>query len=432
MKALALLLALSAPASAAPDWAALGRETKEHLVNLIRIDTSNPPGNEIAAAYYLKGVLDPAGIANEILVATGTRASLVARVKGAGSKRPLLLICHTDVVPAEAKDWSVPPFAAVEKDGYLYGRGAGDIKSMCAAELVVLLELKRQNAALARDVIFLAQADEESGAADSHALWLTKNHAAKISAELGINEGGFTLWKDGRIASFELQVAEKRYVDLKLVARGPTGHSSLPNDKNAVHALVRAAARLSEWKAPRELTPAAAATLAGGAMTAGSPEAEALQRDTCAVTILKAGYKSNVVPAEAQAEVNCRLLPGRALAPFLAEIKRVIAEPAVEVRYEGPAFGTLADMPFDHPFVADIQAAAREAAPGAPVRPYMSIWSTDAGAYRSLGIKVYGLDPPLTLEDVEGVHGNDERIPLAAIEPYTKLLYLLTQRSAGR
>ena len=455
MLAAALLLTLSAAQGrAAPDWAALGRDAAQMTAELIRLDTSNPPGNEVLAAEHLKAALAAEGIDGVLLTSTGTRTSLVARLKGDGTARPLLHICHTDVVPADRAGWTVDPFGAVEKDGLLYGRGAADIKSMCGAQFVVMRELKRSGVRLKRDVIFLAQADEESGEPDRHAVWLTARHWDLLDAEYAVNEGGFSLWKDGAIGRLDLQCAEKRYVDLKLLARGTPGHASIPNADNPVHALARAVARLSAWTPPFEpselavgtvraqagvepLKTAAAGLTGKDAKAAAarvaklSPELGALLRDTCAATVLKAGYKSNVVPGEAEAAVNCRLLPGRDLNVFLDELRAVLAEPSVSVKYLGPPLDAIPAMPFDGPFVEALKAAAAEAAPGAPVTPFLSPWSTDAEVFRSRGVKVYGLDPPLRLEDKERAHGNDERIPVAALTPYTRLLYLLTLKLAA-
>ncbi|TBR17831.1 M20/M25/M40 family metallo-hydrolase [bacterium] len=458
MRALLLAALLAEPAAAAePDWAALGKDATRVTAELIRLDTSNPPGNEILAAEYLKGALEAEGIAGDILTSTGTRSSFVARLKGDGSARPLLHICHTDVVPANGAGWTVDPFAAVEKDGLLYGRGAADIKSMCGAQLVVLRELKRRNIALKRDVIFLAQADEESGEPDRHAVWLAAHHWGELDAEYGVNEGGSTLWEGGRIARLDLQCAEKRYVDLKLVARGTPGHASIPNATNPVHALSRAVARLSEWAPPFETSELAVQTVRSAAApgpaalreaAAGltgkdakasaakvaklAPELGALLRDTCAATVFKAGYKSNVVPADAEADVNCRLLPGRDLNAFLTELRAVLAEPSVSVKYLGPPLDAIPAMPFDGPFVEALKSAAAEAAPGAPVSAFLSPWSTDAEVFRARGVKVYGIDPPLRPEDKDRAHGNDERLPVAGMEPYTRLLYLLTVKLAAR
>lgn len=448
--ALALLLALGAHA-AEPDWEALGADAARLAAELIRLDTSNPPGHELLAARHLEAELAKDGVAGLILTSTGTRASYLARLKGDGSKRPLLHICHTDVVPADPKAWSVDPFSGAVRDGLLYGRGAADVKSMCAAQAVVLRELKRRGVGLKRDVLFLAQADEESGEPDRHAVWLTATHWEKLDAEYAVNEGGFSLWEGTRIARVDLQCAEKRYVDLRLVAKGTPGHASIPNAANPVHALARAVARLSEWAPPFEPSALGAATVRAQAAAgpaalkdaaAGlggrepakaaaevarlAPELGALLRDTCAATVLKAGYKSNVVPGDAEAAVNCRLLPGRDLAAFLAEVRRVVAEPSVTVEYLGPPLGNIPEMPFDGEFVAALKAAAAEAAPGAPVTPFLSPWSTDAEVFRSRGVKVYGVDPPLRLEDKERAHGDDERIPVAAFAPYVRLLYRLT------
>lgn len=461
--AVIVLAALSASAQAAgiPDeaWRTAEREALAHLKALIRIDTSNPPGNEILAARYLRDALSRDGIRSELLISSGTRGSLVARLPGSGRKRPLLIICHTDVVPADRSKWSVDPFGAVEKDGYLYGRGAADIKGMCAAELTVMSLLRRHQVSLDRDVIFLAQADEESGGSDRHLDWLIDKHFDKLDAEFGINEGGFILWRDGRIAAIDLQCGEKQYLDLNLSVRGKAGHSSKPGREDAVHVLVRALGRLADWEPEFEFPEVSMAYLravredsspelrreinrllgaegkarsaAARAIAGLSPEHGAILKDTCAVTILKAGYKSNVIPATAEAVVNCRLLPGSDVARFVSSLQDVMREPGVEVGYTRPKFPSPPAMPIDSELFRAVENAAGELAPGAPVRPYMAAWSTDSLAFRARGVKVYGLDPPLTVEDGERSHGADERIPVAALGPYLKLLYGVVLRLAA-
>lgn len=459
MRAAALLLFLCAAAWA--DDAALLSETREHFKALVRLDTSNPPGNELSAARYLKEVLDKEGIPATIFVSSGTRASLVARLKGSGRRRPFVLMCHTDVVPAEPAEWSVPPFSAIEKDGYLYGRGTADVKCLCAAELAAMVWLKRSKTKLDRDVIFFAEADEESGEAERHLDWFMREHAGEVSAEYAINEGGDILLEEGRVSEVRVQAAEKEYLDFWLVARGSSGHASVPRPDNPVAALSRAVAKLASHrfaarletvvrdflktqaetaqgplKAALEEVLAAsegpALDQAAERLSALSPEFAAMLRDTLSPTVLKAGYKPNVVPAEAKAVFNARLLPGRAAADFIAEVRAVIDDPAIEVGYEPPPLPPRSAMPTDTPLYKAIQEAARERAPEARVMPYMTAWTTDSGYLRARGTVTYGFTPPFTAEDGARMHGKDERIELKWFDWFVLFLRDVTVKTAAR
>ncbi|MBI4422374.1 MAG: M20/M25/M40 family metallo-hydrolase [Elusimicrobia bacterium] len=423
---------------------------------MIRIDTSNPPGNELAAARYLESALERDGIASRVLVSSGTRASLVARVQGSGRKRPFLLACHTDVVPVERARWSVDPFGGVEQGGYVYGRGAADIKGMCAAELMVLALLKRRRVPLDRDVIFFAQADEEVGGADRHLTWLLREHGEAVDAEFGLNEGGNTLWRNGALASVHLQAAEKQYLDVRLVARGTSGHASVPRPDNPVSAVARALSRLSAWEPPLERHPVAVGFLERTTPADGSerrrlvdrlsgpdweaaargrialdPDAASLFRDTVAATMLRGGYKANVVPSEAEATVNCRLMPGRDPNAFVRELASVIREPSVELQFEADGVPPVGSMPLDTALYEGVRASLEELSPRAGLAPFLSAWSTDAPSLRARGIVVYGLDPPLSPEDADRAHGHDERIEVAALNAYLRLLYRVTLRLAA-
>lgn len=442
-------LLLAGLASAAPAGVAvLQAETREYLKDLIRFDTSNPPGNELPAAQYIKEKLDEAGIPSKIYVSTGTRASLIARLPGRGTKPPVLLMCHTDVVPADPSEWSTPPFEPVEKDGYLYGRGTADIKSMCAAQLALLRHFKKNGPKLAYDLIFFAEADEENGGPIRHIEWLIKNHAGALKARYAINEGGNAIWENGRVTEIRVQAAEKEYMDVTLTARGTAGHASVPRSDNAVNALARALAKLSDWRAPAEinsvargfleaqrslafsveLSSAIAAALSAPAgpeldaaaerLAGMNPEFGALLRDTLTPTILNAGYKSNVIPAEAKAVLNARLMPGRDPNALLDQIRAVIDDPAVEVTAVPPSRPPVPAMPIDTALYKAAEAAAKTAAPEAKVMPFMAAWTTDSQDLRALGIVVYGIDPPLSADDGERVHGKDERILLEGLDWY--------------
>src|SRR3989338_6319134 len=356
---------LSLWASAAPvsDPNQYYQEVRQHLKTLISLDTSNPPGNEIIAAEYLKAQLDQEEIPSQILISSGLRASLIARLPGSGAMRPLLLMCHTDVVPADPKEWETDPFVPTEKNGYLYGRGAADIKCMCATQLAILIWIKRSRTPLLRDVIFFAQADEESGGHGRHLDWLLKEHGKLLKAEIAVNEGGNTIWEEDKPVEVRVEVAQKKYLDFDLLARAKAGHASVARSDNPVAALARALAKLTDYRGParldgvvrgflvRQLDTAAAAVkpaiedvlnsqpgpdLERAADRLSSVHAEfgAMLRDTLSPTMLKAGYKSNFIRGEAQATVNARLLPWRDPAELIKEISSVIDDPSVEIRYD--------------------------------------------------------------------------------------------------
>ena len=449
----AALLVLALPARA------LEEEARAHLRTLISFDTSNPPGNEILAAEYLRQKMDADGIPAELFTSTGTRTSMIARLKGSGGKRPLLLMCHTDVVPADPAEWDTPPFSPVEKEGYIYGRGAADDKNLCAAMAAVMSWLKKSNTKLARDVIFFAEADEESGGKDRHLDWLLAHHKDKLDAEFALNEGGITLMDGGRVSQIRVQAAEKDYLDLTLVARGQAGHASVPSADNPVAAIARAVSRLSDHRFPARLDAVVRAFLerqqevarpplkgaiaevleavdeadldrAADNLAALEPEFGAMLRETVAPTMLKAGYKSNVIPAEAQAVLNARLLPGRTPDQLVADLRAVIDDPAVDILYDQRTRGPVGPMPTNTPLYQAIVEAAKEHAPQAAVMPYMSAWTTDSGELRARGVVTYGLIPPFTAEDGR-MHGKNERIELASLDWYTRFLRTVVLKVAA-
>ena len=452
-----LLLLLAAPVRAAGGDAELKADTLAHAKALIALDTSNPPGNEVIAARYIEEALKKDGIPSELYTSTGTRTSLVARLKGDGSKRPLLLMCHTDVVPADAAGWKTPPFEAVEKDGYLYGRGTGDMKGMCAAMMAVMSWLKRTGTPLARDVIFFAEADEESGASVRHIDSLLRDRPDLVAAEFAVNEGGNSLWKDGRIHEIRVEAAEKEYMDFTMTAKGKPGHSSVPTPDNALARLAGAVDRLARYRFPVVLNPVTRGFLeaqaksaepavakaikavlsapagrerdeAGSALARVAPEIGAMVRDTVTPTILKAGYKSNVIPADATATFNARLLPGHTAADMIAVIRMIVRDPKIEFAFEPPTRKPVGAMPVD----TDLFRAAVAAAPGVKVIPYMAAWTTDSQDIRARGTIVYGIDAPMTEEDLKHVHGEDERVPLAGLDWYAVYLRDIVAKTAGK
>lgn len=455
------VLALLAPLSHAADYEAdLRREALMHAKALIRFDTSNPPGNEQPAAEYVKKALEKDGIPVELYTSTGMRTSAIARVKGDGSKKPLLLMCHTDTVPADPKGWTVPPFEATLKDDYLYGRGAADIKSMCGAEMAVLSYLVRTKTPLARDVIFFAEADEETGSTDRHIDHLLKDRPELLEAELGLNEGGRMVWAKGRVTEIRVEAAEKEYMDVTLTAKGRPGHSSRPTPDNAVARLARAVSRVSAFRFPVRLNPvsqgflerqaeldpsvrAAARALlaapegprrdeAADKLMAVSPELAATTRETVTPTVLKAGYKANVIPGEAVAVLNARMLPGRKPEELLAEIRTIINDPSIIVTGEPPTRAPVGAMPLETDLYAAVMKAAGTRSPAPAVMPFMAAWTTDGADLRARGTVVYGIDPPTSDEDDLRIHGDDERISLTALDWYTDFLRDVVVLTAGK
>ena len=392
------------------DWAAIANEVTAHAQALIRIPSVNPPGLEAAVATYLAAVLATEGIDSRVIETATERVALraVLRAKIPAAGGPVLLLAHMDTVGVEESEWSVPPFAGEIREGYVYGRGAIDDKGMLAVNLVTMLVLARQIAAgeltLVRDVVFLATPDEETGGAVGME-WLVHNAADALRAEYALNEGGRVRVAPDGSRTLLLQVAEKSSHIVTLTARGVAGHAGVPRADNAILALGRALAAISSY----------AADPAHGV----SP------------TIVQGGYKSNVIPADATATLNVRTRPGESLDAVVDELRRLIADPAVEVTItergeEAPASSE------DTPMYAAIADAARAIDPTITVTPYVSAGVTDSARLRLVGIDAYGVLPfPLTMEDESRMHGADERVPVGALAYGVRLVHGAVQRIAA-
>ncbi len=454
--ALCILLSAGRASAAVSNWPAATQRAKSLLIDLIRVDTVNPPGNETAACRVLGKALDREGIPYEVFESTPGRGSLVARLKGTGAKRPLILMAHLDVVGVERDRWTVDPFAAVEKDGAVYGRGAVDDKGWAAAAFVAMAELKKLKAPLSRDVILVAEADEESGGTQG-LRWLLERYPGKLDAEFALNEGGSTRLEDGRVKLLAVQTAEKSYVDLKLTARGPSGHSGAPPPGQAIFALARALARLESNRPAPKLSPATGPYLRALA-DSGSPEMRAavddlfaaepgrrekgaryfdttprlaaLIRDTAAPTILGGGLRANVIPSEAWANINVRLLPDTTLDEMLRRLRAAIDDPAIELSVTRAPDARSPIMPDSGALYDALAAAVKDLSPGATVTPYMSAGATDSLFLRSRGVLVYGLKFPLTEQDEARMHGHDERLPVESLSYGVRLLYETVLRVA--
>ena len=437
-----------------PDWSAASKETLGHLRTMIRLNTVNPPGNEMQVAKYLDSTLKAAGIETHLFEPAPGRAAFVARIKGNGTKQPVVIMGHMDVVGVEREKWSVDPFAAEIKDGYLYGRGAIDDKGMLAANLETMLLLKRnvldKGGVLSRDVIFVANSDEEESGEFGMG-WLIKNHPELIKGEFALNEGGRTRIVGGKLLYVAIQNTEKVPHVVTVTARGPGGHASIPLKGNAILRLGRALAAISAHKEPVYLTPTtreffaqlarvwtnreekhAMADVAsldtrrvqrGARVLANTPVFDAVIRTGISATIIQGGIRTNVIPTDAAAKLNVRTLPGQSIDMVVERIKKAIGDSLVDVAITTRG----ADSPasdFHSPMFTAIRESAQALEPSLAVVPYLSTGATDSARLRSWGMQAFGLLPfPMNQDDEDRMHGNDERVPLKSLEFGTKMIY---------
>lgn len=438
------------PPQAAPpiDWDAFADEAIDLLCRFIRIDTSNPPGNEYLACAFLGGLLQAEGIPFDTYDAGGGRVSLRAVLPGDGSRRPFMLLNHTDVVPVEREFWDVDPFAGIVRDGYIWGRGALDMKGLGIAQLMTFLTLRRLGIPLARDVVFFAQADEEAGS-EYGMRFILREHPDTMDAEYIINEGGGGTTELFGVERpvYSIAVAEKGPLWLRLVAEGMPGHGSVPHDDNALDRLVRALWRIQQWERPLTVAPvleeyfrrlARAGIYRGdptpeglAARAAEDPRIRAMLTNTISTTTARAGIKHNVIPARAEATLDIRLLPGVDPAEFQAELERVIDDP--RVRVEPVHVRASATSPFDTELFRCIEEVIRDFTEDAVVVPGMTLGFTDSAETRNRGIISYGFSGGLTTPEVaRGVHGHNERVSIEAFTLNCRMLWEVTLRMCAR
>ncbi|HEX6107212.1 MAG TPA: M20/M25/M40 family metallo-hydrolase [Gemmatimonadales bacterium] len=452
LPSLAALLLLAAPAAAqaapdpaaAIDFAALRDETAQRLSEYLRINTSNPPGNELAAARWLQEVLAREGIEGAVLdtaeLGSG-RANFYARHPVSGPSKGIALVHHIDVVTATPAQWSVEPFSGAVKDGHVWGRGALDMKGHGIIQLMAFIALKRAGVPLTRELVYVGNADEEIGGLGSRVF--VERHPDLVGRiQYVLTEGADTRVEGGKVRWFGIDVGEKRTWWKKMVARGTTSHGSVPLGDNPVDRLVRALHRIQAWETPVRLTPAvdrffkaqsrdqtgqariwlgdAAAALKtrrGRAWLLSEPERNALLRNTVTPTVLVGSEKTNIIPQEVSAELDIRLLPDQDTTEFRRELERVIGDSTIRLE----AIGDMApryDAPLDTEMVQAIERVAGRLLPGIPVATPISAGATDRPYWAAAGPIPYGIDPWL-VELEEGrhsVHGNDERISLENIE----------------
>ena len=412
----------------APDWQATGAEAIRTIQEYVRINTSNPPGDVLKAADFLTHILQREGIPVKRYDSGPGRSIVVARLKGTGTAKPLLLLHHMDVVPTDASRWQHDPFAAEIADGKIWGRGAIDMKGLGVVQLMAFLSLKRQHVPLARDVILMAVPDEETGG-ELGARWMRNQHYADIDPEYILDEGGFgsrDLFASGKLV-FGISVAEKKILWLKLRVEGVAGHGSQPHDQNPNDRLIRALARLLG-----EPLPAASFTVIEtmkskiGTLAANKFN-NAIQHSTISLTSLRSGVgdppKVNVIPSVAEATIDCRVLPGTSKDQWMAEIRRRLGDPSIkiEITYESddPVVTTQ-----DSTFYRALEAAVKRRHPDAIVTPMVVPYGTDANSFRPKGVKSYGFTPVIVpAEAAMSMHGDAEYLPVDAVAPAIQILF---------
>lgn len=444
-----------------PDWESVRAETIANLQTIIRFDTTNPPGNELPLAVYIQRVLAAEGIETQLLQPEKNRAQVVGRIRGDGSRRPVILLAHMDVVGVERESWAFDPFGGEVSDGYLYGRGAIDDKGMLAVNLVTMLLLQRSvvesGEKLSRDVVFIATSDEEAGG-DWGMGWLVLHHPELLDAEFAINEGGRTRIIEGGRAYLAVQAAEKISHVVAVTARGSAGHAAIPLADNAIFRLGAALEQLSHYAEPVMLTdittqffsrlaeiwPQTEVRQAMLDLVAGNArESEgaakivsriavfnAVLRNGISPTMLQGGKQFNVIPDSAGAVLNVRTLPGQSIDAVVERMKAVVSAPGVTIELTQRGEEAPASDPGSAMFAA-IAAAAHELDPKMPVVPYLSTGVTDSARLRRLGVQAYGILPfPMVQADEERMHGNDERVPLASLHFGTRLVFGAISRIA--
>ena len=433
------------------------------LQEIIRLDTSNPPGHEGQIDNLLAGKLRPLGFEVTIVpTPEAGKSHMIARLKGDGSRRPVLLAAHADVVGVEKEKWTVDPFGGIVKDDHVYGRGAIDFKGGIAVFARAVMQLAERKVPLARDVIFLVEADEE--AAQYNTSWLAQSHWGEMDAEFALNEGGWIIaGDDGKVKYVSISTADKSSVAVIIAAKGTSTHSSMPRPDNAIFTLSRALTKLSTFEFPVQLTDAnrkflavltktSPMPLAGyyrALLTSTDPAAiaeadrqiskdplmHAIVRNTIAPVLINGGFRSNVIPGSAEATINVRTIPGTDPREIVRQFEHVIDDPAITVRLANASANpsSIGPSPEDNALYRALEKQARATFPGAEVTPYLFQAGTDAGAWRNRGVPVYGIYPyPITADELTRMHGNDEKVSIESLRKGTEMIFNTLVEVAGR
>jgi len=446
---------LAGTAAQEPDFSRAGDEATRTLQALVRIDTSSPPGNETLAAEHVQSVLEKADIPSKILALDPTRGNLVARLEGDGSKRPLLLMAHTDVVGVERADWTVDPFGGVIRGGHLYGRGASDDKGQLAAMVQVMLMLERRQVPLARDVILLAESGEE-GTTEVGIDFMVERQWGGSDAEFALNEGGQMTASGGAVETVSISTTEKvPWRGIKLIARGTAGHGSAPRLDNPIVHLAAAVAKVGAYQSPMRLNETTRAYLERLA-TMSPPDVafryrnlenprlsasiqdqlreadigvNSMVRTSISPNIISGGFRRNVIPAEAEAELDIRALPDEDLDQFLATLRELIDDPAVELTAPTSMRPAAPPSSLDSELFHALEQVQQQMFPEAVTLPTMLVAATDSAQIRAKGVQAYGVG--MIRDDLSGVHGTDERVSVEGLELFVEYLYRVVVEIAG-
>ena len=451
--ALAVAGWVSRPGAQTP-WnaAAIEQETMQHFQALLRLDTSSPPGNEIRAVEYLAQVLKRESISYDVFAKDPQRPNLVARIKGNGKKRPILVMGHTDVVTVDPKKWTFPPFSATRDGGYVYGRGAVDDKDSVVAGLMLMLTLKRTGTALDRDVVFLAESGEE-GAPEFGAQFMIDNHLAAIDAEYCFAEGGGVVRSGGQARQANVGTTEKEPRPIEVIARGAAGHGSVPRLDNAVVRLSDALAKIAAWVPPLQINETTVAyfrtlsplvppdvaaryrdvlnpnpKISGPAdewLLENEPQHWSMLHTSLVPTVIEGGYRYNVIPSEAKAIVDVRLHPEEDQKTFLDRVRAVVNDPRVEVRWYRDPYRPAGASRLNTEAFTVLQAQLK-AHYNTAALPTMGTGATDMSQMRSKGLQCYGIGPAIDTEDAGkgfGAHSDQERILESELHRFVRFQY---------
>ena len=448
---LALIAVILPAAAQTPDWSKVNEEAMRHFQALVRIDSTDPPGNETRVAEYVKQTLEAEGIPVMMAAKNPARANIIARLKGNGSKRPLLIMGHSDTVRVDPAKWVFPPFSATRDGGYVYGRGTLDDKSDLMAALMTMLLLKRSGVKLDRDVIFVSEVGEEA-ATGPGIQYLVDEHWNDIEAEICLAETGSVKRKNGQAEYALVETTEKQPRGAKLVAKGPSGHGSRPLRSNAIVHLAAAVEKIAAWDPPmrfndttryyfeklatvsspedaarfKALFDPQKAPAAREYLAEHDPISYSMLHTSISPNIIQGGYQVNVIPSQAEATLDIRALPGENIEAFYDLMRKVINDPAVELAPEQRNVRPgAAPSRIDSEAYHDIEAAYRKVY-GVQTLPYMGTGATDMAFLRAKGVQCYGVGPMVDEEDAPkgfGPHSDQERILEEAVYKHVRFFW---------
>ena len=443
-----------------PDLVKLSVEAQIWLSDLVRTNTVDPPGNEGVSAKYISAIFQKESIPNEVIEIAPGRSIVVARLQAGPLPDPgnaLLLLAHQDTVGVNAKKWTVDPFGAQVRDGYLYGRGSLGGKAMLAADIAVMVALKRSSVRLGRDVIFLATDDEEEGGPASIKVVIEK-YWDKIACAYALNGGGRSALEDGKVQYIGIQASEKVSYNISVTATGPAGQSSLPRPENSVLHLAAAIEKIGNYQVPaqpstitlryfeqlskienddiakwmRALEQPERTDLAVKHLSEQSPMWNSMLRDSIAPTMLQAGIRANVIPSEATANLNVRMLPGHSVDALLVQLDKVVNDPQIQFHLAEGSGENAPPSDLTSPLYATLERIAPQDFPGAVTLPLLSPGATDSASLRLHKVQAYGLEPfPLSEADESRMYGDDERMPLDTFPKGVAFLYHVVSNFAS-